>query len=168
MKTLKNLGVKLVRITLPTGLPMGALMMILSVEAAAAFDDVALAHVTEGIGSWPSTFQRSRFVPAVEYLRAQRVRTLLMRDMAKVMEQVDLYVGGNDLLITNLTGHPTVVLPNGVRKVGGVDVPRAITFTGRLFGESELLAVAKAYQEVTGHHLKRPPMDKVTKENRDG
>jgi Asp-tRNA(Asn)/Glu-tRNA(Gln) amidotransferase A subunit family amidase len=142
--------------------------MILTVEAAAAFDEITLAGVSEGIGaSWPAVFRRGRFVPAVEYLRAQRVRTLLMREMAKVLEQVDLYVGGNDLLITNLTGHPTVVLPNGLVKAGGVEVPTAITFTGRLFGESELLAVAKAYQDATGHHLKRPPLEKLMKENGD-
>jgi Asp-tRNA(Asn)/Glu-tRNA(Gln) amidotransferase A subunit family amidase len=87
--------------------------------------------------------------------------------MAKLMEQVDLYVGGNDLLITNLTGHPTAVMPNGFRQQDGAEVPNAITFTGRLYGETELLAVAHAYQQATGFHLKRPPMDKVTAEIAD-
>ena len=64
-----------------------------------------------------------------------------------------------------LGGHPTAVLPNGFVKSGDAEVPTAITFTGRLFGETELLAVAHAYQQATGHHLKRPPMDKVTPEN---
>lgn len=169
LKTLEGLGVKLVPIALPSRLPEQALTMILDVEASAAFDDITRAGVSEGIGvAWPGIFRRGRFVPAVEYLRAQRVRTLLMREMAEVMEQVDLYVGGNDLLLTNLTGHPTVVMPNGLIRTGDVQTPSAITFTGRLFGESELLAVAKAYQDATGHHLKRPPMDKVTKANRDG
>ena len=85
--------------------------------------------------------------------------------MAKVMATVDLYVGGNDLLITNLTGHPTVCVPNGFTTQKDVEVPRALTFTGRLYGETELLTVAHAYQEATGFHKKRPPMDKVTKEN---
>jgi Asp-tRNA(Asn)/Glu-tRNA(Gln) amidotransferase A subunit family amidase len=79
-----------------------------------------------------------------------------MREMAKVMEKIDLYVGGNDLQITNLTGHPTVCLPNGFTKGGS---PTALTFTGRLFGESTLLAVAKAYQDATDFHRKRPPQD---------
>ncbi|MCI0704235.1 MAG: amidase, partial [Planctomycetia bacterium] len=79
-----------------------------------------------------------------------------MREMAKAIEKVDLYIGGADLAITNLTGHPTVCLPNGFRKDG---TPTAITFTGKLFGESTLLAVAKAYQDSTGHHLKRPPQE---------
>jgi Asp-tRNA(Asn)/Glu-tRNA(Gln) amidotransferase A subunit family amidase len=168
LKILKDLGVKLVSIKLPNTLPVPALQMILTVEAAAAFDDITLQGVSEEIGaSWPATFRRGRFVPAVEYLRAQRVRTLLMREMTKAMEDVDLYVGGGDLLITNLTGHPTVVMPNGFFKAGGRELPTSITFTGRLYGESELLAVAKAYQDATGHHLKRPAMDKVTKENRE-
>jgi len=90
------------------------------------------------------------------------VRTLLMREMEEVMSQVDLYVGGNDLLVTNLTGHPMVVMPNGFQKRGETDMPTSITFTGRLYGESELLAVGHAYQQASGFHLRRPPMDKLT------
>ena len=161
LKVLKDLGVKLVPITLPLKSVLPALQLILTVESAAAFDDLTRQGITEGLGFWPPTFQRGRFIPAVEYLRAQRVRTLLMREMAKVMEQVDLYVGGNDLVLCNMTGHPTVVMPNG-------KPPKAITFTGRLYGESELLAVAQAYQEATGHHLKHPDMSLVTKEIAEG
>jgi len=158
LKVLKDLGVKLVPIVLPFKLLLPALQIILTVESAAAFDTVTKEGVTEGLGYWPPTFRRGRFIPAVEYLRAQRIRTLLMREMAKVMDTVDLYVGGNDLVLCNMTGHPTVVLPNG-------KPPEAITFTGRLYGESDLLAVAQAYQEATGHHLKHPEMSRVTKEN---
>ncbi|HEV3238325.1 MAG TPA: amidase [Gemmataceae bacterium] len=165
LKLLKGLGVRLVPVKLPNNLPVSALDLILDVEAAAAFDDLARQGVKEGIGTWPRVFQRANFIPAVEYVRAQRVRTLLMQEMDRLMSEVDLYVGGNDLQITNLTGHPTVVLPNGFRKESALEVPTAITFTGRLFGESELLAVAHAYQLATDRHLKRPPMDKVTKEN---
>lgn len=168
LKTLKELGFKLVPIRLPKSPVPDPLLTILMVEAATAFDDLARAGVTEGIGAWGRTFRAYRFVSAVDYLRAQRVRTLLMREMAKVMEAVDVYVGGNDLLITNLTGHPSVVLPNGLRKRDGVETPTALTFTGRLWGEGELLAVAAAYQEATGHHTRRPDMDKVTKEAADG
>jgi Asp-tRNA(Asn)/Glu-tRNA(Gln) amidotransferase A subunit family amidase len=168
LKVLKELGVKLVAIKLPDKLPVSAMNLILSVEASTAFDDVTRQGIKEGIGLWPMRFRQAEFVPAVEYIRAQRVRTLLMREMDKVMSEVDLYVAGNDLLITNLTGHPTVVMPNGLVKSGEVETPKSITFTGRLFGETELLAVAHAYQQATGHHLKRPPMDKLTKENAGG
>jgi hypothetical protein len=166
-KVMTDLGVRLVPFRLPTGLPVDALSLILTVEASAAFDDLTRSGVAQGIGTWPGTFRRGRFVPAVEYLRAQRVRTLLMRQMAAAMTDVDLYVGSpDDGLLTNLTGHPVVCLPNGLTKnKDGTESPTSLTFTGRLWGESELLAVAKAYQDATGHHLRRPDMTKVTPEN---
>ncbi len=164
LRVLRDLGVRLVPIELPTKYPLGPLTLILDTEAAAVFDELTRQGVTEGLNAWPRIFRQGQFVPAVEYLRANRIRTLVMREMDDVMRQVDLYVGGNDLLLTNLTGHPTVVLPNGFRKSGDVELPTSIAFTGRLYGETELLAVAHAYQQATGHHLKRPPMDKVTPE----
>src|SRR5207249_771961 len=126
-KVLTDLGVKLVPITLPHTIANRIVNMILDVESATAFDDITRAEVKEGIGMWGPTFRRGRFVSAVDYLKAQRARTLLMREMTKVMEKVDLYAGGNDLSITNLTGHPTVCLPNGFAKSGS---PTALTFTG--------------------------------------
>jgi Asp-tRNA(Asn)/Glu-tRNA(Gln) amidotransferase A subunit family amidase len=168
LRLLRDLGVRLVPIKLPSKHPLGALTLILDTEAATVFDELTRKGVTEGLNSWPRTFRKGQFVPAVEYLRANRIRTLVMREMEEVMSQVDLYVGGNDLLLTNLTGHPTVVLPNGFRKSGEVELPTSITFTGRLYGETELLAVAHAYQQATGHHLKRPPMDKLTPEKAPG
>jgi Asp-tRNA(Asn)/Glu-tRNA(Gln) amidotransferase A subunit family amidase len=157
MKVLKDLGVELVPITLPRATTQAVVNLILDVESATAFDDITRAGVTENIGSaWPATFRRGRFVTAVDYLRAQRARTLIMREMVKVFEKVDAYacVGGADLVVTNLTGHPTLCLPNGFRKEG---TPTAMTFTGKLFGETDLLTLAKAYQDATGHHKKRPP-----------
>jgi Asp-tRNA(Asn)/Glu-tRNA(Gln) amidotransferase A subunit family amidase len=164
-KVLKELGVTTVPIKLPTKIPYSALRIILTSETASAFDDITKAGVKEGLGNWPTTFREGRFIPAVDYIRANRLRTLLMQEMAKVMEQVDLYLGGNDLLITNMTGHPTICMPAGFRKVGEKEMPYSITMTGRLFGESDLLAVAKGYQDATARHLKRPDMTKVTKEN---
>ena len=77
------------------------------------------------------------------------------------MQQVDVYIspsfGGGNLLITNLTGHPSVVLPNGFTESGQ---PTSITFVGDLFDEATLLSVAKAYQEATDHHEKHPPLFK--------
>lgn len=161
LKILRELGVKLVPIKLPEKLPINALRVILNTEAATAFDEITRQGITEGLNTWPRTFRQGQFVPAVEYLRANRIRTLLMREMDEVMSQVDLYVGGNDLVLTNLTGHPTAVLPSGFRKQGEVETPFSVTFTGRLYGESELLAVAHAYQQATGHHLKHPSTEKM-------
>jgi Asp-tRNA(Asn)/Glu-tRNA(Gln) amidotransferase A subunit family amidase len=156
LRVLRDLGVKLVPLKLPAKYPLGPLRLIIGTEAAAAFDDLTRAGVTEGLNSWPETFRQGEFVPAVEYLRANRIRGLVMQEMKETMEQVDLYVGGNDLLLTNMTGHPTAVLPNGFRKGPRGDLPKSITFTGRLYGEAELLAVAHAYQQATGHHLRHP------------
>jgi Asp-tRNA(Asn)/Glu-tRNA(Gln) amidotransferase A subunit family amidase len=167
LEVLKGLGVKLTALKLPDKYPANAMMSILNAEAASAFDDLTRQGITEGLNSWPATFREGQFIPAVEYIRANRVRTLLMREMDAMFEAVDLYVDSNrsDLTITNMTGHPTAVLPNGFVKSGDTEVPTPITFTGRLFGETELLAVAHAYQQATGHHLRRPPMDKATPEN---
>jgi Asp-tRNA(Asn)/Glu-tRNA(Gln) amidotransferase A subunit family amidase len=169
LRVLRDLGARLVPIKLPTDseYPLAALNLILDTEAATVFDELTRKGITEGLNAWPNIFRLGQFVPAVEYLRANRIRTQLARAMEEVMAKVDLYVGGNDLLLTNLTGHPTVVLPNGLRKTEDVELPTALTFTGRLYGETELLSVAHAYQQATGHHLKRPPMDKLKPEKTD-
>ncbi len=165
LKVLRDLGVSLVPIELPKDFPATAISMMLGTEAAAIFDDLTRKHITEGLNSWPDTFRQGQFVPAVEYLRASRVRTLLMRSMAKLMETVDVYVGsGEDLTITNLTGHPTAVLPHGFRTVNGREMPGSLTFTGQLYGETPLLTLAYAFQQATGDHLKRPPLDRYLAE----
>jgi Asp-tRNA(Asn)/Glu-tRNA(Gln) amidotransferase A subunit family amidase len=164
LTVLRDLGVKLLPITLPQKYPLSALNLILTAEAATAFDEITRQGITEGLNTWPRTFQRGQFIPAVEYLRANRIRTLLMRAMAEVMSQVDAYVGGNDLLLANLTGHPTLVLPTDLQKRGDFEMPSSLTFTGRLFGETELLALGHAYQQATGFHLKHPAMEKLQEE----
>jgi len=166
LKVLRELGFELVPIDLPKDYPLGAITLMLGTEAAAVFDEFTRNHVTEGLNSWPDTFRQGQFVPAVEYLRAARVRTLLMRSMARLMETVDLYVGsGPDLVITNLTGHPTAVFPGSFHDINGRPGPRSITLTGRLYGESTLLAVAHAYQQATGHHRERPPLEQFLAED---
>jgi Asp-tRNA(Asn)/Glu-tRNA(Gln) amidotransferase A subunit family amidase len=160
LKELKKLGVKLKEIKLPQELANTIVMTILDVECAAAFDELPRNGIRDGYGeAWRTTFQSGQFVTAVEYLRANRLRTQLCEAMAEVFKSVDLYVGGNDLAITNLTGHPTVCLPNGFIKNGDVEVPKALTFTGKLYEETTLMQVAGAYQTATGHHLKHPKLD---------
>ncbi len=112
-----------------------------------------------------SVCRTGRFVPAVEYIQANRVRTLLMEEMDRLMKQVELYVApvsepagpiaDANLSLTNLTGHPAVVLPNGLTRRG---TPLGISFIGRLYGEAELLAVAKAYQDATAFHRQHPKL----------
>jgi len=164
LETLGSLGLDLVPIELPD-LPVGALSFILNAEAAAAFDDLTLSNrddlmVRQVANAWPNVFRHARLIPAVEYIKANRVRTLAMQAMAEIMSEIDVYVcpsyGGDNLLLTNLTGHPCVVLPNGFREEG---TPTSITFMGKLFGEAEVLALARAYQEATDFHLRHPTLE---------
>jgi Asp-tRNA(Asn)/Glu-tRNA(Gln) amidotransferase A subunit family amidase len=163
LTTLRSLGVTLIPIELPSEIPVASLRIILQAESAAAFDELTRSNrddqmTRQGRGSWPSNFRVSRFIPAVEYINANRVRSLVMRQMDEVMERVDVFVAptftANLLLVTNMTGHPSLTMPNGFREDG---TPVSVSFVGRLFGESELLAVGKAYQEATGFHRKHPP-----------
>lgn len=162
LETLRSLGLNLIPVELPD-YPVDALGFILNVEAAAAFDELTRSNrddlmVRQIKNAWPNKFRESRLVPAVEYVQANRIRTLLMRAMAELMSRVDVYLapsyGGGNLLLTNLTGHPAVVVPNGFTEKG---MPTSITFTGKLFGEVQLLAVAKAYQDATDFHRRHPP-----------
>jgi Asp-tRNA(Asn)/Glu-tRNA(Gln) amidotransferase A subunit family amidase len=157
--TLRGLGAELAPMTLPD-YPVAALNYILSAEAAAAFDDLTRSNrddllVRQMKAAWPNTFRGARFIPAVEYIQANRLRWMVMQDMEE--RDFDVYVtpsfGGDNLLLTNLTGHPCVVLPNGFNDDGS---PVSITFMGRLFGEGKLLAVAKAYQDATDFHTRHP------------
>lgn len=167
LKQLRALGANLVPIALPTNYTPSTISFVLSTEGATFFDELTRENkddqlVQQGKGSWPNIFRARRFVPAVEYLRAQRIRTLLIQDMAKLMENIDVYVApwdtGDNLLLTNLSGHPSIGLPNGFSSKGN---PIAITFVGKLFGEAELLTVAKAYQDATEFHLKHPDLTKL-------
>lgn len=160
---LEKAGAKLVPIQLPQ-FPVGSLRFILAAEAAAAFDDITRdGRVNElsgqSPGDWPNTFRTSRFIPAVEYLRAQRARTLLMHEMEKLMAQWDVFVspapGSASLLVTNLTGHPAVVLPCGfINKL-----PVAMMFTGGVYDEVSPLRVALAFERATKWHTMHPKFE---------
>jgi len=147
-----------VAIELPNELPVRAMTIILNTEAATVFDELVRNDNLNGLYRWPNALRKSVFVPAIEYLRANRLRTMLMKQMEDAMKGIDAYVGGNDLAITNLTGHPSVVLPNGTVGAEEKQSPPSITFTGKLYGEAELLAIAHAYQGATGFHLQHPTL----------
>lgn len=165
LSVMRSLGAELIPIELPS-VPIGAINIMLDAESAAAFDEVTRngqddLMVRQIKNAWPNAFRASRFIPAVEYLQASRVRQLLIQQMQQVMSTVDVYLGpsqeGSSLLLTNLTGHPCVVLPSGFDAKGH---PVSITFTGKLFGEGTLLSVAKKYQDATNYHRVHPTLDK--------
>ncbi|MCB9421470.1 MAG: amidase [Ardenticatenaceae bacterium] len=159
---LQQMGADVIPIELPN-YPVEAMGFILQAEAAAAFDELTRSNrddllVRQSQDAWPNVFRQSRLITAVEYIQANRIRTLVMREMADLMAVIDLYVapsfGGDNLLLTNLTGHPAVVVPNSLSAAG---VPNgSITFTGNLYDEATILAVANAYQEATDFHRGRP------------
>ncbi|MBD2756380.1 amidase [Spirosoma validum] len=164
LQTLRNLGAELVPFDLPTGVPANRISFLLSAEAAASFDELTRSGRDDQLArqaknAWPNTFRSSRFIPAVEYLQANRARTKLINEMAAQLKEarLDVYVSptyaGGNLALTNLTGHPCVVLPNGFSKQ---NTPTSITFLGQLFEEGKVLAVAKAYQDATQWHKKHP------------
>ena len=159
-RTLRALGYEVVPVDLPTRYPAGAVALMLGTEAAAMFDDFTRRHVEEGLNEWPETFRVHQLTPAVEYLRAARVRTLLMQDVARLFDQVDAFLArGADLTITNLTGHPSITFPVGLREREGRQVPRTVTLTGRLYDESTLLAVALACESAVADPSRRPPIE---------
>lgn len=165
LEKLKQLGANLIPTELPD-LPVDSISFILSAEAAAAFDELTRCGrddlmVRQIKDAWPNVFRASRFIPAVEYINANRVRYLLLEEMAKRMEQVDLYIApsweGDNLLLTNLSGHPCVVIPNGFSEKG---TPTSICLIGRLFDEETILAVAKLFQDSTDFHLQYPDLER--------
>lgn len=159
LRILQSLGVQLQPVTLPTAQASAIVNTILTAEAGASFDHLTREGIKEGIGTWPATFQEAQFISAVDYLRANRLRSQLMQEMDKIMADLDAIVAGGDLVLTNLTGHPQVVMPFGFNTLSnGTQLPKAITFTGKLFGESELLTLCHQFQVKTEYHVKRPPL----------
>jgi Asp-tRNA(Asn)/Glu-tRNA(Gln) amidotransferase A subunit family amidase len=164
LATLKEMGAKLVPLYFPDSLHGDEMLsLIICAESAAAFDLLTRSSaddemVQQNKDRWPNTFRTARFVPAVEYLNACRLRYQIMKKMDPVIDGYDIIITppetGDQLAITNLTGNPSVTLPNGFLPNG---MPSGITFIGKHFGEATLLAFAKAYQERTGFNLKHPP-----------
>jgi Asp-tRNA(Asn)/Glu-tRNA(Gln) amidotransferase A subunit family amidase len=164
LEILEKLGCELVEIELPAEQNQWALADVIDVEAASVFDDMLRARQTEGWNSWPGTFRAAQFVSALDYLRLLRRRRQLQFRMEEVMESVDFLVNCNDLLITNLTGHPSVVMPQSYREANGRKTPVSALLTGRLNDDDRLLALALAYQnELTAHHA-HPPLDQQMEE----
>jgi Asp-tRNA(Asn)/Glu-tRNA(Gln) amidotransferase A subunit family amidase len=179
---LRAMGVNLNPVELPK-LPYGAMTPMLEAEAAAAFDDLTRSGrdkllTGQDADDWPNIFRVARFYPAVEYIQAARARTLAVQQVSALFEQVDIIVtpsGGQQLVATNLTGHPALIVPNGLRgadaprppredngendNIGGPGTPVSITFLAGLYQDAKLAAFGRAYQEATGFHKLHPKLD---------
>ena len=163
LEVLRRLGINLIPVEIPA-LNYDAMRLVLTAEAAAAFDELTRSNrdkelVQQGKNDWANTFRSARFIPAVDYVNANRARSVAIEQWDKLMKTVDVIVtptgasGLLQLVATNLTGHPAVILPNGFRDDG---TPVPLTFLGGLFEEAKLLTVAHAYQQATAFHLKHP------------
>ena len=161
LAAVRRLGIDPVPVELPDGLPVEALMIILSAESAAAFDELTRSGrddllVAQEAWSWPTSFREARMIPAVEYIQASRVRTMLMGEMEKTMADLDVFItpsyAGSVLLTTNLTGHPAAVVPAGF--IDGH--PISISFVGALWKDAETVRLAAAYQSATDWHGRVP------------
>ncbi len=163
LRSLSALGLGLQTLSFPSTVPVAAIRLIVSVEAASFFDTLTRSGADDllreqGEVDWPNTFRAARLIPAVEYVQANRVRMMLIEALQEAWREVDVVVTptfAEDVILgTNLTGHPSVTVPSGYRRDG---TPTSITFLGGLWKDAEVLAVAKAYQEATGYHRRRPP-----------
>ena len=168
LEKLRALGVSLREVSLPEHANMDP-GLILWGEANAALKDPIRTHPADLVRQDRVVNQNAvRLLPAAEYLDANRVRALLMREMARVMADIDVYVAPFDYSdytpnpvatlntqVTNLTGQPCVLVPHGFNEKGN---PTSLTFIGRVFGEVEMLALAKAYQDSTDWHLRHPKL----------
>ena len=160
---LKELGATLVPLEKPNAI-YKSIRFILETEAGAAFQELVLNKqsdlmVRQGKGGWPNIFRTAQLIPAVEYIQANRARTFLIQDWYEKIKGLDMYVApsfSSNLVVTNLTGNPCVVLPNGFNKQGR---PVSITFMGQLFGEGKILEAAKIYQEATDFNKKHPTLN---------
>lgn len=182
LDALTKMGVSLIPVELPK-LPWDAMVPLLTAEAAAAFDDLTMSGrdrllTEQGPEDWPNDFRIARFYPAVEYIQANRARTLGVRQLAKLFEKVDIIVTPStdaQLIATNLTGNPAVIMPNGLRgadapapppvddgnhdNIGGPGTPVSITFLGALYQDAKLAAFSHAYQQTTGFQKLHPKLD---------
>jgi len=163
LAVIKSLGVELIAVELPSDIPVSAVRLMLSAEAAAAFDELTRSNrdsllVNQSRWAWPNTFRAARFIPAVEYINASRIRQQLIQEYYAKTKDFDVIIapsfGGTQLLTTNLTGHPCVVIPNGFNDKGS---PTSISFLGKLYGEANVVSLVHAYQQVSEWENMVPP-----------
>ena len=180
LAALKKMGVELIPVEMPD-FPFQRITPVLQAEAAAAFEELTLTGrdallTAQGANDWPNQFRIAHFYSAVDYVQAMRARTLAIAEMAKLFSTVDVLVTtgqGSQSAATNLTGHPAVIVPNGLRSAsapaagagpqnnGGPGTPVSLTFLGALYSDARVAALARAYQEATGFHRLHPPVEKL-------
>lgn len=163
LKSLKDLGIEPTAVEMPKDIPYRGFDIILRAEAGAFFDELVRSGgvdtmVEQDRRSRANSLRQSRFIPAVEYIQANRQRQVLIQKMQDLMKNYDVLISpsfGNDqLLATNLTGHPVIAVPTGLDKKNH---PTSMTFVGNLYDEESILLLAKAFQDNTSFDEMHPP-----------
>lgn len=161
----KNMGITPpTAIELPINYPFNVFDIILRAEAGAFFDNLVRSGdvdsmVEQTSGSRANSLRQARFIPAVEYLQANRQRRQLIEEVNALFKDYDVIISqtsrGSQLLTTNLTGHPVITIPTGFDQRSR---PTSLTLIGNLYDEGTILALAKAYQNVTDFEERHPPL----------
>ena len=163
VNALKKLGAEVVSVSFKSTVPTEIVSIILGGECAAAFDAFTRNNIDDELNGqtrrdWPNIFRSARFISAVDYINAQRLRKKMILEIDSIIRPFDAIIssnfGASQLQITNLTGHPVVVTPSGF--INGK--PTSVSFIGNYFDEATILTIANAYQEQTENHLKHPDM----------
>ena len=163
LATFKKMGIEPKPVQLPTNIPFNGFDVILRSESGAFFDDLVRSGqvdvmVEQHRRSRANSLRQSRFIPAVEYLQANRHRQLLIEEMHNIMKEYDVLIspsfGNRQLIITNLTGHPVIAIPTGL---DDQNLPTSITLVGNLYDEENILLLAKEFQEITAFDELHPP-----------
>jgi Asp-tRNA(Asn)/Glu-tRNA(Gln) amidotransferase A subunit family amidase len=158
LRVIRSLGVTVVPFSLPN-VPIEAIDFIRYAETSAAFDEVTRSGLLTQAEQGPEQSRRpdeiraGYFIPAVEFIQANRFRMRVMEQVDAALGDLDLFVGSNQA-ITNRTGHPVMSIPSGFSNGS----PTALHLTGKLFGEQEMLLLAHAFQANTDFHLRHPKL----------
>lgn len=164
LQVFREMGFELLPVSLPD-FDYNSMLIILAAEAAAAFDQLTRSNlddqlVRQGEGAWPNYFRTARFIPAVEYIQANRLRFQMIQEFNKLFKEVDVIISpsfGSQLLATNLSGHPVIAIPNGWNDQGS---PTSFSIVGRLFDEGTILELGRRYQQATNFDEQHPPLFK--------
>jgi len=152
-------GAELVKVTLPDG-PAAAIYALLNAEAGAMFDELVRGGginelADTGVNGRANQLRASRFIPAVDYIRAQRARTILLQQMNGLFGMIDTLLApasSDAVTIGNLTGHPAITVPCGFTD----GLPSGLMVMGPLYQEQRIMRVAAAFEAATTWHTSTP------------
>jgi Asp-tRNA(Asn)/Glu-tRNA(Gln) amidotransferase A subunit family amidase len=184
LQTLRELGLQPTPVSLPDW-PYDSLNVMLFAEAAAAFEELTLSGKDDEMtvqtsDAWPNLFRASRFLSAVDFVQADRLRRKVAQEMARLMSTVDLLLvpslRNEMLIVANNTGQPSLTLRTGFVHISQARsdwapdpahplprfdpprrVPYGVTLIGRLFGEGTIARVGLAMEQKLKVAHERPP-----------